>query len=82
MRLTRRSRVDRKSQVHLQTPASTSLRANFSNVFAPKSLASLMDLDMTLEVPTDKTVIKRLEDAGPRWVPQGCPTLYEQATQS
>ncbi|GAA5987368.1 hypothetical protein JCM10908_001929 [Rhodotorula pacifica] len=50
-----------KSQVHLQTPISTTLRANVSNIFGPKTLLSILDLDLTLEVPTEKTVIKRLE---------------------
>ncbi|KWU43746.1 DNA mismatch repair protein MutL, partial [Rhodotorula sp. JG-1b] len=57
-----RNIVKGKSQVLLQTPISTTLRANFSNLFAPKSLASLLDLDLTLEVPTEKTVMKRLEE--------------------
>lgn len=52
-----------KNQMLLHTPISTTLRANFSNLFAPKSLASLLDLDLELEVPTEKTVIKRLEGA-------------------
>ncbi|GAA5881569.1 hypothetical protein JCM3774_005352 [Rhodotorula dairenensis] len=58
-----RNLVKSKSQVLLHTPISTTLRANFSNLFAPKSLPSLLDLDITLEVPTEKTVIKRLEGA-------------------
>lgn len=59
-------RNGRKSQVHLQTPASMTRRANFSNIFAPKSLASLLDLDVAVEVQPEKSLLKRLDEVTPR----------------
>ncbi|GAA5999464.1 ATP-binding mismatch repair protein [Rhodotorula paludigena] len=52
-----------KPTLHLKTTASTSLRTSFSHVFAPKSLASLLDLDLSLEVATERSVLKRVEGA-------------------
>ena len=39
------------------------MRTAFSYIFSPKDLPSLLDLDLTIEVPTEKSVMKRLEDA-------------------
>ncbi|BGP25673.1 ATP-binding mismatch repair protein [Rhodotorula toruloides] len=52
-----------KTQTHLQTPTSSSIRSNYASIYAAKELASLTDLDVTLDVPTDKTVLKRIEGA-------------------
>ncbi|GAA6017569.1 hypothetical protein JCM8202_000336 [Rhodotorula sphaerocarpa] len=60
-----RNIVKGKSQVHLQTPASMTRRANFSNIFAPKSLASLLDLDVAVEVQPEKSLLKRLDEVTP-----------------
>ncbi|GAA6019617.1 hypothetical protein JCM10207_006944 [Rhodosporidiobolus poonsookiae] len=53
----------RAPQIHLQTPAAPSLRSTFSCVYTPKALPSLLDLDLTLEVATEKSVLKRIEGA-------------------
>ncbi|BGP49437.1 ATP-binding mismatch repair protein [Rhodotorula kratochvilovae] len=50
-----------KTLAQLKTTASTSLRTSFSYIFAPKDLASLLDLDLTLDVMTEKSVMKRFE---------------------
>ncbi|GAA5904644.1 hypothetical protein JCM5296_003614 [Sporobolomyces johnsonii] len=47
-----------KNMTHLQTPAASSIRSTFSCIFAPKSLAMLMDLELTLNVAADKSVLK------------------------
>ncbi|BGP33218.1 ATP-binding mismatch repair protein [Rhodotorula toruloides] len=52
-----------KTQTHLQTPTSSSIRSNYASIFAAKDLASLTDFDLTLEVPTDKSILKRIEGA-------------------
>ncbi|BGO92545.1 ATP-binding mismatch repair protein [Rhodotorula toruloides] len=52
-----------KTQTHLQTPTSSSIRSNYASIFAAKDLASLIDFDLTLEVPTDKSILKRIEGA-------------------
>lgn len=53
--------LSRKSTTHLQTPAALTLRANFSSIFAPKALASMLDLDLALDVAADKSVLKWTE---------------------
>lgn len=53
----------RKTQTHLQTPTASSIRSNYASIFAAKDLASFTDLDITLEVPTDKTILQRIEGA-------------------
>ncbi|GAA5849218.1 hypothetical protein JCM8547_006479 [Rhodosporidiobolus lusitaniae] len=53
----------RPTQTHLQTTAGPSVRSTFSCVYAPKELNSLLDLNLTLEVETEKSVLKRLEGA-------------------
>ncbi|GAA6036714.1 hypothetical protein JCM8097_003443 [Rhodosporidiobolus ruineniae] len=53
----------RGPQVHLQTPAAPTIRSTFSCVYTPKALPSLLDLDLTLEVATEKSVLKRVEGA-------------------
>ncbi|GAA5824001.1 hypothetical protein JCM5353_007053 [Sporobolomyces roseus] len=50
-----------KTMTHLQSPASASLRSNFSSVFAPKSLQTMTELDLTLEVAADKSVLRWTE---------------------
>ncbi|BGP71465.1 DNA mismatch repair protein PMS1 [Rhodotorula toruloides] len=52
-----------KTQTHLQTPTSSSIRSNYASIFAAKDLASLTDFNLTLEVPTDKSILKRIEGA-------------------
>ncbi|GAA5924222.1 hypothetical protein JCM1841_006879 [Sporobolomyces salmonicolor] len=47
-----------KNMTHLQTPVAPSVRSTFSCIFAPKSLTMLMDLDLTLDVAADKSVLK------------------------
>ncbi|KPV74451.1 uncharacterized protein RHOBADRAFT_532, partial [Rhodotorula graminis WP1] len=44
--------------VQLKTTASTSLRTAFSYLFSPKDLPSLLDLDLTFDVTTEKSVMK------------------------
>ncbi|GAA5905773.1 hypothetical protein JCM8208_000892 [Rhodotorula glutinis] len=50
-----------KTLVQLKTTASTSLRTAFSYLFSPKDLPSLLDLDLTFDVATEKSVMKRFE---------------------
>ncbi|GAA5949189.1 hypothetical protein JCM10213_008237 [Rhodosporidiobolus nylandii] len=51
----------RSPQIHLQTTATTSIRSTFSSVYTPKALPSLLELDLTIKVATEKSVLKRLE---------------------
>jgi hypothetical protein len=53
----------RKATTHLQTPAALTLRLNFSSLFTPKSLGTMMDLDLSLDVVADKSVLKYSEGA-------------------
>ncbi|GAA6010657.1 hypothetical protein JCM11491_003013 [Sporobolomyces phaffii] len=50
-----------KTMTHLQSPASPSLRSNFSSIFAPKSLQTMMELALDLEVAADKSVLRWTE---------------------
>ncbi|GAA5949061.1 hypothetical protein JCM3765_003999 [Sporobolomyces pararoseus] len=50
-----------KTMTHLQSPASPSLRSNFSSIFAPKSLQAMMDLELSLKVAADKNVLRWTE---------------------
>ncbi|GAA5839580.1 hypothetical protein JCM9279_005986 [Rhodotorula babjevae] len=50
-----------KTLVQLKTTASTSLRTAFSYLFSPKDLPSLLDLDLSFDVATEKSVMKRFE---------------------
>ncbi|GAA5930279.1 ATP-binding mismatch repair protein [Sporobolomyces koalae] len=54
-----------KTMTHLQAPAAPSLRSNFSSIFAPKSLQTMMDINLDLEVPADKSVTRWTEGAPP-----------------
>ncbi|GAA5974445.1 hypothetical protein JCM11641_003218 [Rhodosporidiobolus odoratus] len=47
--------------IHLQTNPAASIRSTFSSIYTPKSLTSLLDLDLTLDVATEKSVLKRLD---------------------
>ncbi|ORY78094.1 hypothetical protein BCR35DRAFT_305273 [Leucosporidium creatinivorum] len=58
--------VKGKSSTHLQTPPAASVRANFSSIFSPKSLVTMMDLDLDLDVEADKSVLKWSEDRSGR----------------
>lgn len=48
----------RKATTHLQTPSAPTLRLNFSSLFTPKALGTMMDLDLNLDVVADKNVLK------------------------
>lgn len=48
--------------MHLQIAPNPTVRANFSALFSAKSLSTMMDLDLSLEVAADKTVLRWTED--------------------
>ncbi|GAA5827519.1 hypothetical protein JCM11251_003846 [Rhodosporidiobolus azoricus] len=53
----------KQAQTQLQTPVSATVRSTFGSIYQPKALTSLLDLDLTLDVATDKSVLKRIEGA-------------------
>lgn len=53
--------------MELLTPASSTVRSNFSAIFVAKS-APLIDLDLVLDVEADKSVLKWTEGGVAEWV--------------